>query len=93
MGDMGDYFRDNAPYLKEGRKKARDGAHQRIKSFFVRNGVVFEEGNNTLLFRTPAGTVCYYTPSQKMQHKNKWSQCSPTSCMNYVKKLRGELNG
>ncbi|MEQ4902914.1 hypothetical protein [Enterobacter hormaechei] len=89
MGDMGDYFRDIAPFLKEGRKKARDGAHQRIKGFFARNDVVFEEGNNTLLFRTPEGTVCYYTPSQKMQHKNQWTQCSPTRCMKYVKKLRG----
>ncbi|HDS6412455.1 TPA: hypothetical protein QHZ98_005289 [Klebsiella oxytoca] len=71
MGDVGDYYRDIVPYLKEGRKKARDGAHERIKAFFIKNGITFEEGSNTLVFRTPLGTVCYYTPSQKMQHKNK----------------------
>lgn len=71
MGDVGDYYRDIAPYLKEGRKKARDGAHERIKAFFIKNGITFEEGSNTLVFRTPLGAVCYYTPSQKMQHKNK----------------------
>ncbi|CAA0320622.1 hypothetical protein I4495_16285 [Klebsiella oxytoca] len=89
MGDVGDYYRDIAPYLKEGRKKARDGAHERIKAFFIKNGITFEEGSNTLVFRTPLGTVCYYTPSQKMQHKNKWLECSPTKCMKYVNKLRG----
>lgn len=90
MGDVGDYYRDIAPLLKEGRRKARDGAHARIMKFFVKNNITFEEGNNTLLFRTPKGTVCYYTPSQKMQHKNNWRECSPTHCMKYVKKLRGE---
>ena len=89
MGDVGDYYRDIAPYLKEGRKKARDGAHERIKTFFIKNGITFEEGSNTLVFRTPLGTVCYYTPSQKMQHKIKWQECSPTKCMKYVNKLRG----
>lgn len=92
MGDMGDYFRDIAPFLKEGRKRARNGAHERIKAFFLNNNIAFEEGNNTLIFRTPSGTVCYYTPSQKMQHKNTWQECSPTKCMKYINKLRG-ING
>ncbi|MCR9028382.1 hypothetical protein NXA99_07520 [Citrobacter amalonaticus] len=89
MGDMGDYYRDIAPFLKEGRRRARNGAHERIKSFFQKNNITFEEGNNTLIFRTPSGTVCYYTPSQKMQHKNNWRECSPTKCMKYVNNLRG----
>lgn len=93
MGDMGDYFRDVAPFLKEGRKRARDGAHERIKKFFQNNNVIFEEGSNTLIFRTPAGTVCYYTPSQRMQHKNNWKSCSPTACMKYVERLRSNTNG
>ncbi|NHV95209.1 hypothetical protein G9X52_17775 [Cronobacter sakazakii] len=88
MGDMGEFWRDLKPELKERRKKARDSAHERIAAFFRRNEVEFEEGNNTLIFRTPQGTVAYYPPSQRMQHKNNWKDCSPTYCMNYVKKLR-----
>ncbi|KAB8312966.1 hypothetical protein EH228_04630 [Erwinia endophytica] len=88
MGDMGDYWRDLKPELKERKRKARDGAHEGIKSFFMKNGIEFEEGNNTIIFRTPHGTVAYYPPSQRMQHKNKWKDCSPTYCMNYVNKLR-----
>lgn len=92
MGDVGDHYRDLKPFLKEQRRKARDGAYERIKAFFIRNGIQLEEGNNTLIFRTPQGTVCYYPPSQKMQHKNSWKECSPTFCMNYVLKLRGLTN-
>ncbi|MCL6328548.1 hypothetical protein EXT51_03395 [Pectobacterium carotovorum subsp. carotovorum] len=92
MGDVGDHYRDLKPFLKERRRKARDGAYERIKAFFIKNGVQLEEGNNTLIFRTPLGTVCYYPPSQKMQHKNFWKECSPTFCMNYVLKLRGLTN-
>lgn len=88
MGDVGDYFRDNKDRLKEGRRRARNGAHERISAFFRKNGIEFEEGNNTLIFRTPQGTVVYYPPSKKMQHKTAWKECSPTYCMNYVKKLR-----
>ncbi|CAJ1235973.1 hypothetical protein NLR71_001085 [Escherichia coli] len=88
MGDMGEFWRDWKPELKERRRKARDSAFERISAFFRRNEVEFEEGNNTLIFRTPNGTVAYYPPSQRMQHKNTWRDCSPTYCMNYVKKLR-----
>lgn len=88
MGDMSEYWKDLKPYLKERKREARNSAHEGIKRFFVRNGVEFEEGNNTLIFRTLGGTVAYYPPSQRMQHKNNWRTCSPTFCMNYVKKLR-----
>lgn len=85
---MGEFWRELNPELKERRRKARNSAYDRIKDFFVRNSVEFEEGNNTLIFRTPNGTVAYYPPSQRMQHKNTWRDCSPTACMNYVNKLR-----
>lgn len=62
MGDMGDYWRDLKPDLKARRSKARNGAHERIKAFFAKNGIVFEEGENTLIFRTSQGTVAYYPP-------------------------------
>lgn len=90
MGDVGEYYKDLKDYHKERRKRARDGAHERIKRFFSKNGVLFEEGVNTLIFRTEMGAVVYYPPSQRMQHKNTWKDCSPTYCMNYVRKLRGE---
>lgn len=90
LGDMGEYWRDVRDGTKERRKQARDSAHIRISAFFRKNGIEFEEGNNTLLFRTAAGTVAYYPPSQRMQHKGKWRDCSPTYCMNYVKNLRSE---
>lgn len=90
MGDVGDYYRDLKEFHKDRRKAARDGAHERIKAFFLKNGVELEEGVNTIIFRTSDGTVCYYPPSQRMQHRNKWRDCSPTYCMNYVKRLRGE---
>lgn len=93
MGDVGDYYRDLKDFHKERRKSARDGAHKRICDFFSRNNIEFEEGNNTIIFRTPGGTVAYYPPSQRMQHKSKWLDCSPTFCMNYVIKLRGYDNG
>lgn len=89
MGDMGDFWRDVKPEMKARRTKTRNSASERIADFFRRNEVEFEEGNNTLIFRTPHGTVAYYPPSQRMQHKNDWRTCSPTHCMNYVKKLRG----
>ncbi|CAM8245721.1 MULTISPECIES: hypothetical protein [Citrobacter freundii complex] len=85
---MGEFWRDMKPELKERRRVARNSAHDGMKSFFLRNGVEFEEGENTLIFRTPNGTVAYYPPSKKMQHKTTWRTCSPTACMNFVKKLR-----
>lgn len=85
---MGEFWREWKPELKERRKKARNSAHDRITAFFTRNEIEFEEGNNTLIFRTPQGTVNYYSPSQRMQHKAHMRDCSPTHCMNYVKKLR-----
>lgn len=90
MGDVGEYFNDLKEFHKERRRKARCGAHERMVKFFKKNGMEFEEGNNTIIFRTKSGTVCYYPPSQKMQHKNKWKECSPTYCMNYVRKLLEE---
>jgi hypothetical protein len=85
---MGEFWRDMKPELKERRRIARNSAHDGMKSFFQRNGVEFEEGENTLIFRTPNGTVAYYPPSRRMQHKTTWRTCSPTVCMNFVKKLR-----
>ncbi|HHA2274795.1 hypothetical protein KC862_14380 [Enterobacter hormaechei] len=85
---MGEFWRDMKPELKERRRKARNSAHEGMKAFFQRNGVEFEEGENTLIFRTPQGTVAYYPPSKRMQHKTTWRTCSPTACMNYVNKLR-----
>lgn len=90
MGDVGDYFKDLKEFHKDRRRNARNGAHERIKGFFSKNGVKFEEGVNTLIFRTAMGTVVYYPPSQRMQHRNDWKDCSPTYCMNYVNRLRGE---
>jgi len=89
MGDVGDYYRDLKEFHKERRRNARNGAHERAKAFFAKNGVQFEEGVNTLIFRTDLGTVVYYPPSQRMQHKSTWKDCGPAHCMNYVKKLRG----
>ena len=88
MGDMGDYWRDLKPDLKERKKAARLSAHEGVKSFFLRNDVEFEEGDNTLIFRTPGGTVAYYPPSKRMHHKGNWRTCSPTACMNLVNRLR-----
>ena len=85
---MGEFWRDMKPEFKERRRKARNSAHEGMKAFFQRNGVEFEEGENTLIFRTPQGTVAYYPPSKRMQHKATWRTCSPTACMNYVNKLR-----
>ena len=85
---MGEFWRDMKPELKERRRIARNSAHEGMKAFFQRNGVEFEEGENTLIFRTPQGTVAYYPPSKRMQHKTTWRTCSPTACMKYVNKLR-----
>lgn len=85
---MAEFWADVKPEMKARRKAARSSAHERIKDFFVRNDINFEEGQNTLIFRTPSGTVCYYPPSQKMQHKDKVQNISPTGCMKYVKALR-----
>ena len=85
---MGEFWRDMKPELKERRRIARNSAHEGMKAFFQRNGVEFEEGENTLIFRTPQGTVAYYPPSKRMQHKTTWRTCSPTACMNYVNYLR-----
>lgn len=89
MGDVGDTFREFKDHFKQGRKKARDGASERILVFFIKNKIECTEGNNTILFDVPSGKVVYYPPSQRMQHKNDWKDCSPTYCMNYVKRLRG----
>ncbi|MBN3186086.1 hypothetical protein GT391_01965 [Pectobacterium brasiliense] len=85
---LSEYWKDLKPFLKERKRQARNAAHEGIKRFFERNFVTFEEGENTLIFRTPQGTVAYYPPSQRMQHKSKWFDASPTFCMNYVNKLR-----
>ncbi|MEI7410102.1 hypothetical protein [Pectobacterium aroidearum] len=85
---LSEYWKDLKPFLKERKKQVRNSAHEGIKRFFERNAVAFEEGENTLIFRTPQGTVAYYPPSKRMQHKSKWFDASPTFCMNYVNKLR-----
>ena len=49
---MGEFWRDMKPELKDRRRIARNSAHEGMKAFFQRNGVEFEEGENTLIFRT-----------------------------------------
>lgn len=69
MGDVGDYYRDLKPFIKERRRRARDGAYERIKAFFVRNGVELEDGNNTLIFRTPRAPFVTTHPARKCSTK------------------------
>ena len=81
---------DTTVSIEQRDKELLEMDYERAKTFleYMSNGIEFEEGENTLIFRTPNGTVAYYPPSRRMQHKTTWRTCSPTACMNFVKKLR-----
>lgn len=84
---MGEFFNDVRDELKKRRSIARNNSHENAKRFFIKNGVAFEEGVNTLIFRTVKGTVAYYPPSGRMQYKTEWRTCSPTACLKFIKNL------
>lgn len=72
MGDMGDYWKDVKPFLKE-RSKKRKAAHLEYAAKMLdRNGVAYQRRNEGLHFMVDSqkGTIDYYPTTGVWRPRN-----------------------